>query len=153
MSMDFERLNTEGFQFTGRSVRGFTLRAHYGDGYAEGAVIGSPEGLRTWRVKIAALPGLDGTYLVDSGEHGYQTRARYLWEFFIRHNVAAAHKPFWLRDPVEKRDYLAEIVEEELDFEVFCLTVFGAGLTLRQRRVGGVEGVGAVTEEVNPDEI
>lgn len=150
---DFERLNTEGFQLTGRSIRGFTLRASYGDGYAEGAVIGSPEGLRSWRVKIAALPDIEGMFLIEAGEHGLQTRARYLWEFFIRHNVAAAHKPFWLRDEVEKKDFLAEIVEEELDFDVFCTTVFGAGLTLRQRRVSGVEGVGAVTEEVNPDAI
>jgi hypothetical protein len=133
----FERLITEGFQFASRSIRGATLRAPYGDGYGEGAVIGLS--LLSWKVRIGALPGVEGEYLVNAGEFGLQTRATYLWEFFIRHNVDNARKPFWLRDPVSKRDYLAEIDSDEIDFEMFCLTVFSTGLALKQRRVPGVE--------------
>jgi hypothetical protein len=133
----FETLLTAGFLFVSHSVRGATLRATYGDGYAEGAVIGLS--LLTWKVKIAALPDAEGEYLVDAGEFGLQTRARYLWDFFVRHNVDNARKPFWVRDPVSKRDYLAEISEDSLDFEVLCLTAFSTGLTVTQRRVPGVE--------------
>jgi hypothetical protein len=147
----FERLITEGFQFTSRSIRGATLRASYGSGYAEGAVIG--KSLMGWRVKIAALPDVEGEYLVNAGEFGLQTRAAYLWDFFVRHNVDNARKPFWLRDPVSKRDYLAELDLDEIEFEMFCLTVFSTGLPLRQRRVAGVESPSDPVEMENNQEI
>lgn len=133
----FERLITEGFLFKSRKIRGATLRANYGSGYGEGAVIG--KSLLAWSVKIDALPDVEGEYMVDAGEFGLRTRAAYLWDFFERHNVENARKPFWLRDPFTKRDYLAEIDLDELEFEAFCLTVFSAGLPLKQRRVAGVE--------------
>lgn len=146
----FERLLTDGFQFASRGVRGATLRARYGDGYGEGAVIG--RGLMGWKVKIGALPDVEGEYTVNAGEFGLQTRAAYLWDFFVRHNVENARKPFWLRDPFTKRDYLAEIDADELEFEAFCLTVFSVGLALRQRRVAGVESPSdPVTAENNQE--
>lgn len=133
-----ERLNTEGFLFQSTSIRGFNLTASYGDGYREGAVIGAPAGLRKWKLKINVLPHTDD-YMINAGAHGLQTRAQYLWEFFIRHNVANAFKPFWMRDPFQQQDFLAEIVEEELDYEMLCRLAYSTGLTLRQRRVHGVE--------------
>ncbi|MCA1567237.1 MAG: hypothetical protein LC803_16615 [Acidobacteria bacterium] len=133
-----ESLNTEGFLFEGTSIRGSNLRAYYGDGYGEGAVIGSPAGLRKWKVKIAVLPHTDD-YNINAGEHGLQTRALYLWRFYERHNVANAFKPFWVRDPLFNQDFLAEIVEEELDYAMLCRLAYATGLTLRQRRVHGVE--------------
>lgn len=136
---DFEELITEGFLFTSHSVRGSSLRASYGDGYGEGVRIGHAAGLLAWRVKIGALTDSEEEPMIDAGEFGLQTRARYLWDFFVRHNVANVRKVFWLRDPISKRDYLAEIDMDELDYEMFCLTVFGVGLQLRQRRVFGVE--------------
>lgn len=144
---DFEHLQTLGFLFEGTSVRGFNLTASYGDGFRESAVIGSPEGLRRWRVKIGTLPHLDD-YTINAGEHGIQTRAQYLWEFYIRHNVANAFKPFWMRDPFLNRDFLVEIVDEELDYAMFCRTAYSTGLTIRQRRV---HGVGSMTDEITMD--
>lgn len=146
-----ETLITDGFLFESLSVRGFTFRANYGFGYAEGARFGPPEGLLTWKVKIAVLPDTDD-YLVDAGAYGLQTRERYLWGFYVRHNVENAWKPFWLRDPKTGRDYLAEIVEEELDYQLLCLTASSTGLTLRQRRVFGQSSPGdAVTMENNQE--
>lgn len=147
----FERLFTEGFLFVGHSVRGETLRVSYGSGYAEGAVIGLS--VQTWKIKIDALPDAEGEYLVDAGEFGLQTRARYLWDFFVRHNVDNARKPFWVRDPVSKRDYLAEISEDGLDFEMLCRVVFRTGLTVTQRRVPGVESPSDPVEMENNQEI
>jgi hypothetical protein len=147
----FERLITEGFFFEALSIRGATLRASYGDGYAESAVIGSPDGLLTWKVKINVLPD-DDDYLVNAGAYGLQTRERYLWDFYVRHNVANAFKPLWLRDPKSGRDYLVEIVEEQLDYQLLCLTASSTGLTLRQRRVFGVSSPGdPVTAENNQE--
>lgn len=151
---EFEELNTEGFFFAAHSIRGSVMHAYYGDGYGEGAVVGSPAGLKTWKVKIAALPDYEGEDLLDAGDSGLQTRFRYLYDFFVRHNVANAFRPFWVLDPVSpRRYYLAEIAEAEMDFEMLCATVFGAGLTIRQRRVQGVESPSDVIAAENNSEI
>jgi hypothetical protein len=148
---DFERLITEGFLFEDTSVRGFNLTANYGDGFREGAVNGSPDGLREWKVKISTLPHLDD-FMIDAGEFGLQTRAEYLWKFYLRHNVANAFKPFWVRDPFLNQDYLAEIVEERLNYGMLCRTAYSTGLTLRQRRVHGVESsTSPITMENNAE--
>lgn len=154
----FERLLTVGFLFEAASIRGETLGASYGSGYGEGAVVGHPDGLRTWKVKIGALPNVEDENLVDAGAQGLQARAEYLWKFFIRHNVNNAHKPFWalLPDPDEpgrERDYLAEIVEEELDFRMLSRLVFSTGLTVRQRRVFGQDSPGDAVDPENNQEI
>lgn len=148
---DFERLDTTGFLFEGTSVRGFNLMGNYGDGYREGVVTGHPEGLRKWKVKINALPDSDD-YMVNAGVYGMQTRAEYLWQFYVRHNVRAAFKPFWVRDPKTRQDFLAEIVDEELDYGMLCAIAYSTGLTLRQRRVRGVASVGdPITAENNAE--
>lgn len=149
----FERLITDGFLFEGLTLRGFTLRADYGGGYVEGALTDTPDGLLTWKIKIGALPNFEGEDLIDAGEFGLQTRFDYLFNFYRRHNVAAAWKPFWVRCPATKRDYLAEIVESQLELQMFSALVFGVGLTIRQRRVFGVESVGDVVMMDNNAEI
>ncbi|HEY0169893.1 MAG TPA: hypothetical protein VGB98_02485 [Pyrinomonadaceae bacterium] len=149
----FERLITEGFLFEGIAIRGETLRASYGSGYGEGAVVGNPEGLRSWKVKIGALPNVEGENLINAGEHGLQTRFAYLYQFFVRHNVRNARKPFWVRDPVDGRDYLAEIAEDEMDFPMLSRVVMKAGLTIRQRRVYGQTSPGDAVEFENNQEI
>jgi hypothetical protein len=133
-----ERINPEGFLFEETGIRGFNLRANYGDGYVEGVVSGSPDGLRDWKVKIAVLPHTED-YSVNTEGHGLQTLALYLWQFYVRHNVANAFKPFWMRDPLLEQDFLVEIVEEKLTYGVLSRLAYSTGLTFRQRRVHGVE--------------
>lgn len=151
----FERLLTVGFLFEALAVRGENLRASYGSGYGEGAVVGHPDGIRTWKMKIGALPNIPDENLVDAGAHGYQTRAEYLWKLYVRHNVNNAHKPLWARLPAPdgERDYLVEIVEEELDFRMLSRLVYSTGLTLRQRRVFGQSSPGDEVEMENNQEI
>lgn len=148
----FERLITEGFLFESKSVRGAGLFANYGDGYGEGARIGHPEGLLTWKVKVEVLPDTE-EFLINAGEFGLQTRERYLWDLYCRHMVANWHKPFWLRDPKTTRDYLVDFVEEQLDYQLLCLTASSTGLTLRQRRVFGLSAPGEPVAVENPDSI
>ncbi|MCA1615053.1 MAG: hypothetical protein LC795_15655 [Acidobacteria bacterium] len=147
----FERLLTEGFLFEGTTIRGETLRASYGSGYGEGAVIGNPEGLRSWKVRVGALPNVEGENTVNAGEHGLQTRFKYLFDFFVRHNVQNARKPFWVRDPVDGRDYLAEIDADEMDFRMLSRVVMSTGLTLKQRRVFGQTSPGDAASENNQE--
>lgn len=148
----FERLITEGFRFESISIRGAGLYANYGDGYGEGVRIGHPEGLITWKVRIDVLPDTQD-FLINAGEYGLQTRYQYLWDLYVRHNVANFRKPLWLRDPKSGRDYLVEIVEEELDYQLLCLTASSTGLTLRQRRVFGQSTPGDPVTMENTDSI
>ena len=147
-----DRIITDGFSFEAHSVRGSGLGASYGDGYAEGIRTGHPEGLKAWKMKVDALSDFE-EQTVNAGEFGLQTRWAYLWDLYVRHNVANWHQPFWFRDPKSGRDYLVEIVEEELSYQMFSLMVATVGITLRQRRVYGVESPGAPTTVENPAEI
>lgn len=147
----FERLITEGFLFEEFSIGGEGLYASYGSGYGEGAVTGNPDGLREWKMKVGALPNVEGENTINAGEHGLQTRFKYLFDFYVRHNVNNVRKPFWFRDPVEGRDYLAEIVEERLTFPMLSRVVFRTGLTIKQRRVFGQSSPGDAVSENNQE--
>jgi hypothetical protein len=142
----------DGFAFELASIKGEGLFASYGAGYGEGVITGNPDGLRSWKFKVAALPDGDD-YLLNAGEFGLQSRFRYLWDFYCRHNVAAWHKVFTFRDPVSQRDFLADIADEQLDYQLLCRTVATVGLTIRQRRVHGVESPSDPVLVENPQEI
>ncbi len=148
---DIETLICDGFAFESLAIRGETLSANYGSGYGEGVVIGNPAGLQTWRLRAGVLPNSEGDDLLDAGDFGWQTRFAYLFDFYVRHNVAAARKVFWVGPHGSALVYLAEIVEEELDFQQFCATVFSTGLTLRQRRIFGIASPKPATGNNTPE--
>jgi hypothetical protein len=131
--MGYAILDTTGFLFTDTSLRVALLKADFGDGFGAGALIGSPNGTRTWAIQIAALP--------DSLEYARpvqgDTRANYLWEFFLASKIAG-NAPFWLQDLKDGKFYLAEFVEDELSYSVLCAELYSTGLQLRQRRVPGM---------------
>src|SRR5687768_4151896 len=94
--MPYEQLNDAGFLFTLAGARVDLLHGDFGDGYRASALIGSPEGLRTWSVKISVLPdGSEQAPLIDG-----KTRAMYLWDFWFA-SKAAGNRPFWIEDPRE----------------------------------------------------
>lgn len=138
MSGGPEKLITEGFAVETISVRGETLGAMYGAGYGEGVRVGPKGGLKSWKIKVSALPDFDD-YQINAGEFGLQTRWQYVEGFYTRHNVENWHKVFRFVDPKSRREYLADIAEEQLDMQTFSLFVATVGLTIRQRRVYGVE--------------
>lgn len=124
----FEVLNTSGFLFTQTGLPVSLARADYGDGYAPpAAIVGSPNGLRGWALKIDALPN------TEEGLIGDLSRADYLWEFWNARkregNVA-----FWIQDPKDDKYYLVEFTADELSYELLCSLVYSTGLQLRQRR-------------------
>jgi hypothetical protein len=170
--MSFETLETTGFLFTDTDIALTLLTADFGDGYEAASVIGSSAGLRTWTIKIDALPD-NFNYLGDARptpvfeldledgsrvllEDGSsillggitlpksdpdittgETRAEYLWAFFLR-SKQAGNKPFWVWDVKTDQQYLASFTEHRLGYQIFCAQVYGAGLQLKQRRVQGV---------------
>ena len=150
---DFERLITVGFLFEETSIAGAGYFASYGDGYGEGVITGHPDGLREWKMKVGALPNVEGENLINAGAQGLQTRFSYLFKFYERHNVANWHKVFWFRAPDDRRDYLADIAEEKLSLRMLTSLLFSTGLTIRQRRVQGVESPSEPVLTENNDSI
>lgn len=133
---EFERLDLSGLNLTETSIdfAGTILSADYGSGYEDTAVVGLAA--REWVLEAAVLPDTD-EYLIQGG-HGIETRAAYLWNFYVRH-MEAGRRPFWVRDQKDGRDYLVKFLDERLTYEVFTAVLYSAGLQLRQRRVRGVE--------------
>lgn len=125
--MSYDQLKTSGFQFTQTGVGLNLLKADFGDGYGDAALIGAPSGARSWNVKIAILPNQQ-TRCGDA-----TTRAAYLYDFFCA-SKAAGDRPFWLFDYYSQQSYLACFVDDDLTLEMLTGKLFAAGLNLRQRR-------------------
>lgn len=131
--MPYEQLNQSGFKFTRTSVAMNLSTADCGDGYEPpSSLIGNPEGLRSWTIRIDALP--NSTAQGQAPAIDGKTRANYLWDFFLA-SKNAGNKPFWIEDPKDGKFYLACFVANDLDYEILCSFVFATGLELRQRRV------------------
>lgn len=148
LSGSYEILQADGFLFTRVSARVDLLHADFGDGYRSAARIGSKEGLHSWSVKIDVLPD-DEDYSINGEETGIETRANYLFNFFLR-SKAASNKPFWIQCPRDFKFYLAEFVDDEIDYDILCSRLFSAGLNLRQRRVSDQESPTSAEEILNP---
>lgn len=127
--MSYEQLQTDGFLFTQTSVAVALATADFGDGYDSGALIGDPDGLRGWNVKIDVLPDASDQAPLIGGK----TRSNYLWDFWLA-SKAAADRPFWVEDIKDGLFYLASFVDHNLSYEVLCGKVYSTGLQLRQRR-------------------
>lgn len=146
----YETLDQTGFKIEDTSINyeKTMLTAQFGSGYQATAIIGLP--LREWTVTIEVLPKLDRYSIQHPG--GRETRADYIWNFFCR-QMDAGSSPFWIRDQKENRVYLVGFVDLKLTYKVFTRVLYSTGLQLVQRRVQGVEGVGAPTDVENPDSI
>jgi hypothetical protein len=128
--MSYEQLKTDGFLFTQTGLGLNLLKADFGDGYGEAAVIGTPAGVRSWNVKISVLPNLT---IACNKPINSQTRAAYLWSFFCA-SKQQGDRPFWLFDYYDQKSYLASFVDDSLSYDMLTGKLFSSGLNLRQRR-------------------
>jgi hypothetical protein len=145
----FEEIITEGFRIESAGIEFHLLRAPFGDGFDASALVGSPDGLRSWSISIDVLPHLED-YLLDAGEFGLQTRALYLWEFFCRHK-GAGDKSFVIVDPIDERKYFARFVDNKLTYQLLTRKLYSTGLELEQRRERGVEVTSDPVDVENTD--
>lgn len=132
-----ETLDPAGFLFEQVGIRASRLSANYGDGYTKGARIGSPLGLKAWRVRIDALPDMPQH---QAGNDQYKdTRARYLMAFWVRHKLQKTSEIFRMLDPFPRdpnKPYVfAKFQEDEMNWQMFTATVFSAGLVLMEARI------------------
>lgn len=116
-------------------IRFELVEQEMGDGYDYSILTGSSAGLRSWALVFKVLPGtLDGG--IDLGDE-VQSRADYLWNFFLRRK-AEANSSFKLVDPKDGKSYLVKFLEHELSYEMFAGQLFSSGVKLVQRREVGV---------------
>jgi phage-related protein len=130
----FERLLDIGNFGLVEEIEFQVLEAEYGDGYDDSALVGSSEGTRSWKLSYKVLPGSIGN--VQGGVFSAQSRADWLWDFFVRHK-AAGNKSFIINSPRDGRDYLAKFAEHKLSYEIFMTRLYSTGIQLKQRRERG----------------
>jgi hypothetical protein len=133
MIYQIEDLNDKGFAFEAVGVQAARLRADFGDGYSAGARIGDVRGLKAWKIRISALPDM-AEYLIEQ-----ETRARYLYNFWVRHLLEKDCAVFRMRDPFPRDPSLpyvfAEFTENELEYGVFSEAVFSTGFAIKEARL------------------
>jgi hypothetical protein len=145
-----EMLDDTGFIFTDIGFLAPRKSANFGDGYTAGARLSTRE-LRAWKVRIDVLPD----YQITCLETYLQTRARYLYEFWLRHKLEKPSEIFRMRDPFPRDPtrtldtVYARFMEEELNYGVTTEFLFTSGLTIREARVKGLPDA----TDYNPQQI
>ena len=131
------------------------LSADMGDGYYQSALVGSPLGLMTWRIKYDHLARFPNR---SQGPLSMEAASRYLWKFF-RARMGEGNSSFVIatKDPAddERKDWLVGFVETKLTYREFKQRFYQTGIEIRQRRERGVNfnPDGSLGESLNPDDI
>lgn len=150
---EFERLEYRGnFQVTcDLDFSESLLSARYPGGFREDVIIGSPNGLRTWRLTYANL-NRDVLFKPTNGEP--ISREQYIWQFYAR-SKSGGNLPFIITCPLDRKDYLAIFTEDKLSYVLVDRRVRTTGLAIEQVFVKGVNTLedGSLGEATNPDEI
>jgi hypothetical protein len=131
------------------------LSAQFGDGHGARALVGSPAGLRTWRIKYDHLARQPHR---RTGRFSVESAASYLWGFWCD-RMAEGNSSF-VRSFVDPRDnkrkdWLVGFTETKLTYTEFRQRFYTTGIEVRQRRERGVNFLddGSLGEHTNPDEI
>lgn len=127
----FEVLETRGNYGCAEEISHAILRADYGDGYDQSALIGPRTGLKSWRLKFNVLAQTED----DVVSVGDSSEADYLWDFYCRKQ--ATGEPFVIESLRNGQYYLARFTDEKLSFELFALRLFTTGVSLQQVRRRG----------------
>ena len=151
--LNLETLDDAGFTFEQVGLLARRKSANFGDGYTAGARLGDPRGLRAWKVRIDVLPDFG----IPGCEESYmQTRARYLWEFWLRHKMERDSEIFIMRDPFPPNDVtrtinrvFARFKDDELNYAMDTEYLFTTGLTIIEARVADIVDA----NDYNPQEI
>lgn len=108
------------------------LRADYGDGYADTAIVGALGGRKQFTISSGVWPDSEDQPMI-----GAQTIFEYYWSFFEDH-LDAGNEPF--RIEWRDRQWLVDLSEPVHGIAVHTSDLFTPeGLTLNLRRVRGID--------------
>lgn len=125
--------------------------------YREPAInTGHSEGTLEFALKFDFLTkSLAGGFDPGQDLGGLQSRADYLWNFFVRHKQAG-DKPFTAECEMPGRlgkvENLFVFADDRMDYTLFAARIFSTGLKLEQARVEGAP-MGEFISGENPLEI
>ena len=127
------------------------LKASMGDGYQQSALVGSPLGLKTWRIGYGHLHRSPHR---RSGRFAVEAVADYVWDFFCR-RMAEGDSPFVMRDPRTKKDFLVGFKDTKLSYRALLQQFYQTSIEVVERREVGVNFLedGSLGESINPDVI
>jgi hypothetical protein len=127
--MPIVELDLEGMNIDSVKWGGSVLRANFGDGYGDAAVVGLASGLHTWALSSGCLPD-DEVWGTIEGV----SRFAYYWDFFKSHTTGETEIFI-----IEWRGgkYHASFVDTEMSAEVFTADLFSGGVQVKQRRITG----------------
>lgn len=138
--LDLTYLNVDDVKST-RSI----LRADYGDGYADTAIVGALGGRKTFVLSAGVWPDDETIAAIGS-----DSAMEYYWNF-LEARLDAGNEPFVIE--WRTRKWLVELAEPEHGVEVHTSDLFTPhGITLNMRRVVDMEfnADGSISEDSAP---
>jgi hypothetical protein len=107
------------------------------DGYYSQVLFGSNTGLRSWRLRLPTLAGLDVLPNTVTSVNGEQvSREQYLWDLFMETKVTG--HPFVFQSPRTGQFYLVRFADSKLSYNGMRVQLYSTGIELKQVRIGGV---------------
>lgn len=131
----YDEIDTYGMQIETTQWAGSVLRASYGGGYGDIALVDNAAGLHLWTMRRGNMPAEAGVL-----EVGGTTRFDYYWDFFKDHTTGAT-EIFIIAYRGKK--YHASFVDPSMDatklsFKLFAPEWYSSGgVKIKQRRVQG----------------
>jgi len=107
----------------------------YGDGYGDAALVGSPSGLRTWRVVYGHLHRHPHR---REGQFAAQSTEAYIWDFYNARR-AEGRGLFIFRCTRTKKDFLGKFKNKSLSYRALLDAFYTSSLEIEQAREPGVE--------------
>jgi hypothetical protein len=106
------------------------LECSYGEGYSDGALVGSTAGMYRWKLSSGALP--------DASSYGNLInsvpRFQYYFDFY-QARMAEGNGAFII--PFRSKNYHAKFADTKISMEMFTIDLFGGGVEIRQHRISG----------------
>lgn len=127
--MPTETLDMTGMNFDVVGRRFSVLKARYGEGYQDAALVGSAGGTHRWTLSSGCLPDDENIAAI-----GVDSWFKYYWDFF-QARVSNGNEVFIVE--WRGQNYHAGFVETEISMEVFTSDLFAGGVEIEQRRVVG----------------
>ena len=129
--MSYQTLDLTGMDIDTVERSFAVLQASFGEGYKDGALVGSSAGTHHWKLSSGALP--------DAAAYGNLIssvpRFQYYWNFY-QARMAEGNGPFIIG--FRGKTYHAGFVELKISMEMFTIDLFGGGVEIEQRRIRGV---------------
>jgi hypothetical protein len=146
--MAHEELDLTGINIDGYRWQPSVLKANYGDGYKDLAVVGDAAGLWRWSLHSDCLPD-DPIYSPING----LARFDYYWDFFQRHTTGAGVGGDVFIIEFRGKKWHAGFAENYISGDALTADLFNGDVEVEQRRVKGFTYSSDGSIDTNPPSV